>query len=149
MVSVLFIGFAMVITPEGQVATLLLGHAKAFAAANSIEVAYPNVKFKRDQYPYIQVDILPVARSAISTGNLRQISGLIQITVITDKDAGIIQGIEWVGRVSEHFRQGTVLFGDGLRVTFNDQPRPATYLIENEQVRHPVSFQYLTILQGE
>ena len=133
-------------TPEGEILELLLTHAQAFADAEGLPIALPNIKEHGLAHPYLSVAHIPVTREAISLGNTRPITDLLQVTVVDERHVGIVQMTEIAGKLSQHFAQGTRLDGPTVCTVVTNQPRRASHLFEDNEVRLPISFQFTTYL---
>ena len=66
--------------------------------------------------------------------------------VVDKRDAGIVRMVDIAGKAALHFAQGTRLQGDDVCAVITNQPRQASYLFEDSEVRLPISFQFETYL---
>ena len=112
-----------------------------------LPISYPEVAFtppmttetQPKPKPYLQVDWFGnrPAWEGLSSGKLAQ--GLLQITVVWPRGAGIVAPAEAAQQVIGHFAKGTALFDGSVKVTINQEPWAATPITEDTQLRIPVT----------
>lgn len=129
---------------EARIADILLTHLGTLTLTPAVPVAYPGVPFTPPSGTYLEATIHQntTLDHFIGTDSTSEYRGLLQVSVRTPAGAGIIAPMDLAGKVSEHFRRGTVLSKDGLSVRVSKTPDIAGPLQEPDRLHVPVSISF-------
>lgn len=108
----------------------------------ALPIAMPEVKFNPPSSgKYLEARFLPnrPATRVIAFDGPDQHQGLLQVSVIWPKGQGIIAASEIANEVVKHFRRGTVIAADDLRVRIYETPWESPPLDEPNRMQVPVT----------
>lgn len=111
-----------------------------------LPIAGPNVVFPAAGQPTpakcLRLSFMPNRTRQITMGDdPQQKRGLLQVSVVWPVGQGIIDALEVVDQVIDHFKNQT-LFASGVRITISSEPWAAGPLQEDDRVQIPVSIPY-------
>ncbi|RZJ47424.1 MAG: hypothetical protein EON87_00895 [Brevundimonas sp.] len=108
-----------------------------------MNIAMPDVAFTPETgEPYFRVDLFSNAPfwQGLKSGRIDQ--GLLQVTVVWPKGAGVIKPKQAANAVMDHFPKGLTLYGPGVRVRFTGEPWDTTPLIGETETETPVTIPF-------
>ncbi len=113
-------------------------------------VQWPRMAFNKPNGTYLKVDHLPGATSTQSridvTGSNQHV-GLLQVSVfVPDKPEGESPVKEIVGAVISHFKRGTTMYREGIRVRVEAPPYAVDPLREKDWLQVPVTIPYIAFI---
>lgn len=127
-----------------QTAGALLDHFSTLTTApDELPLAYPEIDFDPSVMApdgkYLQADFFANrhAWEGLTSAYLAQ--GILQVTVVWPRSQGIVAPAKVAQQVMDHFAKGTVLTGNGIKVTIAGQPWAASPVSEPDSLRIPVS----------
>lgn len=141
---------------ETRIQEALNAHLRDMVLNPPLPIAWPNLKFtppkrtaRADGKPrgwYLRANpiVLPTAAIALAGGS-NLYTGLFQIDVVFPADIGMTVPTEVVGSIVRHFRRGTRLWREGVRVDVVQAPYPAPALAEAPGMMIPVTVPYQSI----
>lgn len=111
-----------------------------------LPIAGPNVVFPAAGQPlppkYLRLAFMPNQTRQVTLGDdPQQKRGLLQVSVVWPVGQGIIDALEVVGQIIDHFKNQTV-FGSGVRITISSEPWAAGPLQESDRVQIPITIPY-------
>jgi hypothetical protein len=111
-----------------------------------LPIAGPNVVFPVAGQPlppkYLRLAFMPNQTRQVTMGDdPQQKRGLLQVSVVWPVGQGIIDALEVVDQVIDHFKNQT-LFASGVRITISSEPWAAGPLQESERVQIPITIPY-------
>lgn len=109
----------------------------------TLPVSYPEVDFTPPaDGKYLAAAFFPnrPAWEGLSSGKLDQ--GILQISVVWPKDVGLIAPLQIAELVKAHFAKRLALISGTTKVTITREPWAAQPLIEDRQVRVPVTISW-------
>ncbi|PSS59855.1 hypothetical protein C6558_36135 [Ensifer sp. NM-2] len=111
-----------------------------------LPIAGPNVVFPGagQTLPpkYLRLAFMPNQARQVTMGDdPQQKRGLLQVSVVWPVGQGIIDALEVVDQVIDHFKNQT-LFASGVRITISSEPWAAGPLQESERVQIPITIPY-------
>lgn len=133
-------------TKEKAIAQAMLDFCDEMSLSPSIEVV------SDQETPYDPVIGVPFLAGQLFTndtttryvGEGRKVyQGILQVTVVYPRDHGVLDAIEVAGMVIDHFKKGTIIDGDGVRVKITRQPSHASATPDGAWLRVPVSIPYI------
>jgi uncharacterized protein DUF4128 len=132
---------------EVAVEIALLSQATAFAAAQSLTIALPNIKFTQpDPSPtaaWLRATFLPADSFTLSIApGVNQHYGLFQIDVFYGQEKGEIAAMRIAAEAAAYFKFGTVLTRDGVNVQIIDTPKIRQSLRDDPWIMIPVRIPY-------
>lgn len=116
--------------------------------APRMPVAMPDVPFTPPKnnsgtaLPYFRVDLFSNAPfwQGLTSGRIDQ--GLLQITIVWPKGAGVIKPKQAAKAVMDHFPKGLRLYGPGVRVSVSGEPWDASPIIGDTETETPVTIPF-------
>lgn len=93
--------------------------------------------------PYVEVrNFLSPTTTLFVNGGRKVYTGILQATLVWPSKAGIVEAVEITDRIVDHFKQATIIDGDGVRIKIIRQPDQATPTGDGAWLRCPVSITY-------
>jgi hypothetical protein len=130
---------------QQKIIKALIDHLKDIGLSPSLEIVESvenEYKPRLDQeYLAAQWLVSPTVTRSIGRGRL-QYSGILQVTVVYPRNAGVLLATIIADEIVDHFKKGTIIDGDGVRVKINRQPSQATPTPDGAWLRVPVSIIY-------
>lgn len=124
----------------------LINRLQTLSFTPALSIAYPNVQFPASgQMPdnYLIASFLPNVTEDYSVGEgARLHRGFLQVAVVWKSGAGLVKPLEVSGAIIDHFKKGTLLFHDGVKIKINKQPWIGTPDQSGDRVHVPVTIQY-------
>lgn len=129
---------------EARVYKALLNHIEAFNAKpeNGFRVSIPNKAFTPTSYPYLDVQDFRAERRGPTLGTLKTIGGIFQVTVIIERNTGLVEAKEIVSRIIAHVPKGLRLYDENTCVHISQQANERAPIYEDTEVRVPVTIPY-------
>lgn len=133
-------------TTEKAIAQAILDHSQAMSLSPSIELVLDQ------ETPYEPVIGTPYLAGQLFTNETttryvdegrKVYQGILQVTVVYPRNHGIVDAIDVAGMVIDHFKKGTIIDGDGVRVRITRQPSHASATPDGAWLRVPVSIPYI------
>lgn len=137
----------MVLSVEAAIADALLTHLASYVSVSGTHVAYPGIPYTPvDGKPYIDTALLPNKTDTIgiSDGSAKHM-GILQLSLMWPVNRGVIKPMDDAGEIIQHFRKGTLIYSNGVKVQINKQPWASPPLQEEDRVRIPISVPYTSI----
>ncbi len=111
-----------------------------------LPIAGPNVVFPAAGQPsppkYLRLAFMPNQTRQVTMGDdPQQKRGLLQVSVVWPVGQGIIDALEVVDQIIDHFKNQN-LFASGVRITISGEPWAAGPLQESERVQIPITIPY-------
>lgn len=134
----------MLQTFEARLANALLNHVSQLAFTPSIPVAFPGVSFAPPAGTYLEVTLLTNlnVNRGVSNDSTTEHRGILQITVASPSNGGIIAPMGIAGKVVAHFERGTVIYSNDVSLRIEGRPSVAQPLQEADRLRIPVTIPY-------
>ena len=130
---------------EYKIARALSAHLDGLTTTPATEVAYPNENFKPTAYPYLKANVIP-ARPGRTTesGELKRHVGIMQVDVVMQKGAGVMQGHKIAGQIIDRFKQSTQIFttDETQCIQITEPPWQTAPLFGDNEVSIPVQIPY-------
>lgn len=130
-----------------QIIDALLGHCVSLSVGSpALPIAYPEISFTAPaDGKYLQVDFFAnrPAWEGLTSGKLAQ--GLLQITVIWPRGAGIVGPNQAAQEVMAHFAKGLNLFDGDTKVTINQEPWATSPITDGTMVRVPITIPWVAV----
>ena len=131
---------------QEKIITALIDHLK-LASISSPDI--PIVESAETSYKptigqeYLSATWLPAPTNTRAVGDGRfQYNGILQVTVVYPRLSDVTLATGIADKVVDHFKKGTIIDGDGVRVKINRQPSQATPAPDGAWLRVPVSIVY-------
>lgn len=134
---------------ETDVYKALLDSVHAFRSnrAQPIPLSFPNVEFKQTTFPYLDFQDFRSDANMQGTGELRKIEGVMMITVIAERNTGVIKSKEIVSEILDFYPKGAGFEAPGvddLRVVIHKQANERPPIYEGTEMRIPITIPYQT-----
>lgn len=106
-----------------------------------LPIAWPNFAFDPPPTTYLKVDMLwnRKVNRGIPNNSATEHRGIFQVTVIAPANTGIVTPTNIAGTVAAHFKRGTPLNIQGIKVKIEGEPSLAPPLPSGDRIRLPVS----------
>ena len=136
---------------EDKTYSRLIDSVKAFARDGAVKyrVSLPNKHFDPSSYPYLEVKDFRLDPRTNGTEDSRHIKGLLQITVVDEKNVGIDRANELAEEVISAYPVGLNLFNDPICVTVPDQASKRPYLGGDKDIKIPVIIPYQSFISTD
>lgn len=125
----------------------LIAHLEAMTFSPPL----PLVKSREDAFKptisqtYLVALWLPAPTDSPFLGGNFVYSGIQQVTVVATRNQGEEEAIGTADQIIEHFKYGTRIDGEGVRIKISRQPYQATPASDGAWLRVPVSIPYSTV----
>lgn len=122
----------------------LLTKLKAMTLSPSLDLSNPEIPYTPvagQEYLEVQVFINETATPYVGGGKFWYL-GILQVTVVYPRFAGIVSAIELADEVIDYFGKGTTIDGEGVRIKINRQPWHGSPRSEDDWLRVPISIPY-------
>ena len=129
-------------TADGRVFARLMQHISALTTTPVTEIAWPNVAFTPTTRPYLDVTFLPAPQPWQGHGGIRKLAGILQISVVADRESGLATPTELAGQVATHFPAHMRVYDADIAVEIPRHPDVLPALYDGPDVRLPVSIPY-------
>jgi hypothetical protein len=117
-------------------------HLKLLTPA--VSIAYENVDFTRATgTPYQEVTLLPAQPDNSSAGPHHYIeTGLMQVMLCYPLNAGPGTAAARAELTRNHFKRGTTIIEDGIKIIINKTPQISPAMTDSERYKIPISIYY-------
>lgn len=103
----------MATTDEVDVLQTLFDHLSGLTTTPATTIAWPNGNFEPSGYPYLRVNVIPLRSGRISeSGDMKRHDGILQISIVEERGAGMHRTARIAGQLIDHFRQGVTIYHD-------------------------------------
>ncbi len=136
---------------EAAIEYALLAHAQAFATANSLTIALPNIvtipPVSTPSACYLRATLMPAPSYSPGVGfaSRNQHYGLLQLDVFWGLGGGEIAPGRVAADIIDYFERGTTLSRDGFSILVWKAPYRGRLVKDDPWVMLPVSIPYLTL----
>lgn len=130
-----------------QIIDALLARCSGLAeGVPTLPIAMPEITFTPPASgKYLQVDFFAnkPAWEGLSSGKLAQ--GMLQITVVWPRGAGIVASATAAQSVIDHFTKGLILRSGVAKVTISGEPWAATPISDPTEIRVPITIPWVAV----
>jgi hypothetical protein len=133
---------------EVAIESALLTRAQAFATAQGLTIALPNVAFTKpapgQTAKYLEATFMPVpsVEMGVSFDSHVQHYGILQVSVFYGLGAGEYGPGRVASQIIQYFARGTNLIKDGFKVRIDRAPFRGPLLKDDTWIMIPVSIPY-------
>lgn len=132
---------------ETRIAEALFARLASLVLSPAVPVAWPGRDF-RASGAYLRPSFLPAATAAFSVrpDGTNEHRGLLQVDVFWPEDKGLTEPMERASEVIAHFKRGTTMYREGVKVRVVRPPYPSPALQEPGWLQVTVSIPYLAFV---
>lgn len=128
-----------------SIKSIRAGLEKHLAALSPVvSIAYENVDFSPvTGTPYQEVTLLPAQPDNSSAGQHHYIeTGLLQVMLCYPLNGGSGNALARAELTRDHFKRGTTIIEDGIKIIINRTPQISPAMNENQRYKVPISIYY-------
>jgi len=129
---------------ETTITKLLMDRLLAFASAQSLQVAWPNLAFDPPAATYLKADLLWNRKNniGIPDDSTTEHRGIFQVTVIASANSGIVSPTNVAGAIVSQFSRTASMSLGSLAVVVDSEPSLGPMPQAADRFRIPVSIPF-------
>lgn len=132
---------------EVAIELALMGRAQAFAAAQSLGIALPNIAYTPPTVSatakYLRASFLPADTNTLAVGvGSDQHYGMLQLDVVFGNGGGEIAPARIVAAIISYFKRDTLMTSNGFNVRVSKTPYRGPQLLDGAWTFIPVRIPY-------
>lgn len=136
----------MATSERGKILEALFNHLSGLTTTPATQIVWQGRRSHTPLPPYLEVQHLSGRTGSPTLADTRDIRGMMQVTLVyasTGEGPGIIKPTDLVDQVTQRFAKNTEIWAGSIKVSIPKWPSDASPIIEGDQIRIPVTIEYL------